>query len=136
MNVEHVLSVKGSNVATIHPNTTVRDAVQALRLHGIGALVVSPDGRRIEGILSERDVVRKLASHGPSSLDYPVSGVMTGSVMTCAPGDDLKHLMRLMTEHRIRHVPVVANDEMVGIVSIGDVLKFRLGELDGSAVAS
>jgi CBS domain-containing protein len=129
MHVHQILAGKGHAVATVQPDATVRDAVELLRVHSVGALVVSKDGRHVEGIMSERDVVRRLASFGASALDYPVSAVMTGAVTTCAPDDEIAHLMRLMTEHRIRHVPVVKDGEMVGIVSIGDVVKHRVEAL-------
>jgi len=96
----------------------------------VGALVVSDDGRRIEGIVSERDVVRRLAERGELVLSDQVATVMTAQVRTCAPEDAAEDLMRLMTEHRIRHLPVSVDDTLVGIVSIGDVVKWRVTELE------
>ena len=97
---------------------------------GIGALVVSSDGRRIDGILSERDVARGLHSHGAGLLAEPVSSVMTAQVHTCEPQMSVHDLARTMTDHRVRHVPVVEDGALVGIVSIGDIVKARLDELE------
>jgi CBS domain-containing protein len=131
MQVQGILAVKGSDVATVEPVSSVRDAVAQLRDRGIGALVVSADGRSIDGIMSERDVVRRLAD-GPEVLDVEVREVMTADVYTCGPTDTVDALMALMTEHRIRHVPVVDGERhLVGIISIGDVVKQRLGDLEG-----
>jgi CBS domain-containing protein len=131
MQVQGILADKGNDVATVAPDITVRDAVGQLRDRGIGALVVSADGRSIDGIVSERDVVRHLAD-GPEVLDVEVRTVMTSDVYTCAPIDTVGQLMALMTEHRIRHVPVVDDEgHLLGIVSIGDVVKQRLGDLEG-----
>jgi CBS domain-containing protein len=131
MQVQGILADKGNDVATVAPDITVRDAVGQLRDRGIGALVVSADGRSIDGIVSERDVVRHLAD-GPEVLDVEVRTVMTSDVYTCAPIDTVDQLMALMTEHRIRHVPVVDDEgHLLGIVSIGDVVKQRLGDLEG-----
>jgi CBS domain-containing protein len=131
MQVQGILAVKGSDVATVEPGASVRDAVAQLRDRGVGALVVSADGRSIDGIVSERDVVRRLAD-GPEVLDVEVRAVMTADVYTCGPTDTVDALMALMTEHRIRHVPVVDDARhLVGIISIGDVVKQRLGDLEG-----
>jgi CBS domain-containing protein len=129
MFVHQILAAKGTTVATVPPSATVAEAVDALKTHAVGALVVSRDGMSIDGIISERDVVRHLATHGSVMLDHPVSAVMTGAVTTCTPGDDIAHLMRLMTQFRIRHVPVVRDGKLAGIISIGDVVKHRLDEL-------
>jgi CBS domain-containing protein len=131
MQVQVILAVKGSDVATVGPDVSVRDAVTQLRDRGVGALVVSTDGQSIDGIVSERDVVRRLAD-GPEVLDVDVRAVMTSDVYTCGPTDTVGALMALMTEHRIRHVPVVdAERHLIGIISIGDVVKQRLGDLEG-----
>jgi CBS domain-containing protein len=130
MRVSAILSAKGSNVATIAPGAPITEAVNELRVRGVGALVVSGDGRRIEGILSERDVVRRLAERGDSVLQDPVSAVMTAEVRTCSPDDSCETLAWLMTEHRHRHLPVVVDDQLVGIISIGDVVKARLSQLE------
>jgi CBS domain-containing protein len=125
-----VLRSKGNFVATVAPETMVRDLLEVLAEHGIGAVVVSRDGTRIDGIVSERDVVRRLRDLGRGLLDEPVSTIMTVDVATCAPQSTVEDLMRLMTDRRIRHVPVVLDDELVGIVSIGDVVKTRIYELE------
>lgn len=131
MNVRSILNVKGVQVATIAQTATVGDAVQRLRDHGVGALVVSGDGRAIEGIVSERDVVRCLAAHGASALGRSIGSVMSTDVVTCTDADPIDRLMTLMTEGRMRHLPVVDGDgALSGIVSIGDVVKHRLGELE------
>ena len=131
MNVQSIIGGKGSDVATIPQTATLRDAVRALGERRIGALVVSGDGRAIEGIVSERDIVRAAASLGESSLDRSVGSVMSTDVITCAAGDGVDRLMSLMTERRIRHLPVVdERGHLTGIVSIGDVVKARLAELE------
>lgn len=131
MYVQSILAGKGDDVATIGPDATVREAVALLNERRVGALVVSTDGHRIDGILSERDVVRSLAADASAVLDQSVADLMTRQVTTCAPKDTIEQLMWLMTDQRIRHVPVV--DEtggLAGIVSIGDVVKHRLGQLE------
>jgi CBS domain-containing protein len=130
MNVKKILSGKGTDVVTIAPSASLGDATASLRDHGVGALVVSTDGARIEGILSERDVVRALAAHGGTTLGRHVSSAMSGEVVTCDPMDTVDELMAMMTERRIRHLPVVADGELAGIISIGDVVKARLGQLE------
>ena len=133
MRVSNLLDRKGSVVATIQKDATVAEAVSELRQQGIGALVVSPDGARIEGILSERDVVRRLADGHEGFTEDPVSSIMSTSVHTCEPDDEVDVLMTIMTERRIRHVPVVADGKLCGIVSIGDVVKSRIDELERDA---
>lgn len=130
LRVQRLLEAKGAHVATIHPDASVREALSLMAEHNIGSLVVSSGGRAIEGIVSERDVVRRLHTAGPSILNGAVAAIMTTRVRTCRPDDELASLMALMTEHRVRHVPVVTDGELVGIVSIGDVVKARLGELE------
>src|SRR5918994_7608862 len=131
MNVQSILAAKGADVATVSQSMTLADAAQQLRDLGIGALVVSGDGRAIEGIISERDVVRTIASHGASALGRTVGSAMSTDVVTCANPDGVERLMSLMTERRIRHLPVVDDaGQLAGIVSIGDVVKSRLGELE------
>jgi CBS domain-containing protein len=131
MNVQSIIGSKGTTVATIEQVATLADAVARLEEHGIGALVVSGDGRAIEGIVSERDVVRAAARAGVDSLRATVGSVMSTDVITCAPGDGVDRLMSLMTERRIRHLPVVDDrGHLAGIVSIGDVVKARLTELE------
>ena len=131
MNVQSIIGSKGTNVATIEQVATLADAVGRLGEHGIGALVVSGDGRAIEGIVSERDIVRAAARSGTDSFSATVGSVMSTDVITCALGDGVDRLMSLMTERRIRHLPVVDDrGHLAGIVSIGDVVKARLAELE------
>lgn len=130
MQIGQLLRRKGSQVATIDGGRDVRTALGMLAEHGVGALVVSGDGRRIDGILSERDIARGLHQRGAELLTQPVSGIMTGEVHTCVPGATVTELAQLMTDQRVRHVPVVDDGALVGIVSIGDVVKARLDELE------
>jgi CBS domain-containing protein len=131
MYVESILAGKGTEVATVEPAATVHDALAVLRDRGVGALVVSHDGRAIDGILSERDIVRRLADQGEATLGLAVAEVMTSTVTTCAPKDTIEQLMWVMTERRIRHLPVMdGSGGLGGIVSIGDVVKSRLGHLE------
>ncbi len=131
MHVHNVLKVKGSAVATIAPAASLADATASLRDHGVGALVVSRDGRTIDGIISERDVVRSLAAHGASTLGHEVSSAMSASVTTCRGDDTVDRMMAMMTDRRIRHLPVVDDDgQLVGIISIGDIVKARVGQLE------
>ncbi len=130
MHVHHILTAKGMHVATIAPAATLADATASLRDHGVGALVVCGDDRRIAGIVSERDVVRALAAHGSGTLGRDVASVMSKQVTTCRADDTVDSLMELMTERRIRHLPVVDDDgALAGIISIGDVVKARVGQL-------
>jgi len=130
VHIGQLLRRKGHDVATIDGSRSVRDALAVLAERRIGALVVSADGHRIDGILSERDIARGLHDRGAGLLGEPVSSVMTADVHTCEPGVQLTDLARLMTDERVRHVPVVDDDDLVGIVSIGDVVKARLDELE------
>ena len=126
-----MLRSKGDFVATVEPTATVRELLDALAEHRIGAVVVSAAGG-IDGIVSERDVVRHLSTSGEGLLDQPVSSIMTAEVVTCRGDTAIEDLMRTMTDRRIRHVPVVDDDgALVGIVSIGDVVKSRISELEG-----
>ena len=129
MRVEDVLRVKGSAVAHVDAAAPVREVVRLLRDRNLGAVVVSPDGRRIVGILSERDVLRQLAD-GTDFLDGPVAQVMTTDVRCCAPDDTVDALMAVMTDLRVRHLPVVDRHEhLCGLVSIGDLVKARISQL-------
>jgi CBS domain-containing protein len=130
MRISDILRVKGENVVTVPPNMAVGDLVGALARHRIGAAVVSHDGAMVEGIVSERDVVRALAEHGSAILAQPVSTIQTTEVRTVAPEAQLEDVARLMTEHRFRHVPVVVAGRLSGVVSIGDVVKNRIDELE------
>ena len=130
MKIKDVIQHKASQaVVTISPEATVRELVALLAEHNVGALVVSEDGERVAGIVSERDVVRRLHQDA-TVLDHAVSAIMTADVRTCGGDDGLTELMQTMTEHRIRHVPVVADGRLTGIISIGDVVKNRIGELE------
>ena len=131
MFIESLVRAKGTFVATIEPERTVAELLVDLGRHNVGALVVSADGEHIEGVVSERDVARHLAREGALVLERPVSVIMTRDVRTCSLHDRLEDLMLTMTRERIRHVPVVDGGRLVGIVSIGDVVKSRLDELQG-----
>ena len=120
----------GNAVATIAPEATVRDLLAELAAHNIGALVVSADGRTIAGIVSERDVVRRLNEHGAELLSESVSSIMTVDVYTCHSRDDVATIRQTMTDHRIRHLPVMDDGALVGLVSIGDVVKSTISELE------
>ncbi len=131
MNVQSILAAKGNAVATITAASTLSDAVASLRENGVGALVVSADGSSLDGILSERDVVRSIATHGDNTMHLSVGSAMSGNVITCEPADTIDELMGLMTERRIRHLPVLdVEGSIAGIISIGDVVKYRLVELE------
>jgi len=130
MRIADILRVKGDRVETVPPETTVRELLAVLADRNIGAVVVSPDGSAIAGIASERDVVRRLHERGAGLLDSPVSEIMTSPVRTCAPGDSSESLRKIMTEHRIRHLPVLSDGGLAGIVSIGDVVKSAIDQLE------
>ncbi len=129
MSIQSILDHKGGKVITIAPDTKVGTAAHRLRLEHIGAIVIT-SGDRIEGILSERDIVHGLTEHGADVIDLPVSALMSRNVRTCRPDADIRDVMRLMTLHRIRHVPVADNGVLRGIVSIGDVVKSRLEDME------
>jgi len=130
MRISDVLRVKGGQVVTVSPETRVDALLSVLAEHRIGAIVVSADGTRVEGIVSERDIVRALAQRGAAVLTEPVTAIHTTEVHTVQPEAALDEVERLMTERRFRHVPVVVDGELRGIVSIGDVVKERIGELE------
>jgi CBS domain-containing protein len=129
MRINDVIRRKGSTVVTIAPSQTVRQLLDLLAEHRIGAVVVSTDGRTIEGIVSERDIVRHLQTRGAEVLSAQVREIMTSEVTTCQPNDDIEQLMNVMTDQRVRHIPVVVDGELRAIVSIGDVVKHRIVEL-------
>ena len=130
MRINQVLAAKAAHeVVTVSPDATVREMLRLLQQHNVGALVVSTDGSRVEGIVSERDVVRRLVDN-ENLLDAQVSSIMTTDVHTCSGEHPVNDLMQVMTDRRIRHVPVVDGDHMVGIISIGDVVKNRMQELE------
>lgn len=131
MNVQSIIGTKGTEVATIRQAATLSEAVAMLGEHGIGALVVSGDGSAIEGIVSERDIVRAAGRSGGAALEATVGSVMSTDVITCSRNDGVDRLMGLMTDRRIRHLPVVDDQgQLAGIISIGDVVKARLAELE------
>ncbi len=135
MNVDHILARKGREVKTIAPGASLEEALQRLRAERIGALVVSTDGERIAGILSDRDILDAIADRGCDVLGESVGGAMTAKVFTCSREDRVSRIMALMTDRRIRHVPVVEDGRLCGMVSIGDVVKQRLDEIEGEAAA-
>ena len=130
MRVSEILKGKGSRVVTVGPQSSIHDLARRMKLEGIGAVVVSRDGQRVEGIVSESEIVRSLAEHGTRLLDKPVSDIMLMSVVTCTAEDSVKEVARRMTQHRVRHLPVLENGRLAGIVSIGDVVKSRLDEME------
>jgi CBS domain-containing protein len=135
MRISDVLRVKGTQVVTVPPDTTVRQLLAVLAEHQIGAVVVSHDGTAVDGIASERDIVRALARRGAAVMSDPVTAIYTAEVHTVTPQVPIEEVMRMMTERRVRHVPVVADGSLRGIVSIGDVVKIRIGELETERTA-
>ena len=130
MKIEAMLAEKGDRVATVRSDATIASVVRLLKLERIGALVVSDDGSAISGIISERDIVRGLAEHGEALLDMTVAEIMTSAVKTCRPDAKVTDVMTEMTRGRFRHMPVVEGGKLSGIISIGDVVKNRLEELE------
>jgi CBS domain-containing protein len=130
MRISDVLRVKGTQVVTVTPDTKVRRLLAILAEHRIGAVVVSGDGTSVDGIASERDIVRALAKRGAAVMSEPVTDIYTAAVHTVTPDTPLEDVMRMMTERRIRHAPVVVEGGLRGIVSIGDVVKNRIDELE------
>ncbi len=129
MNVESILQGKGTEVATIGPDASIKRAADWLRAKNVGALVVTSNDV-ILGIISERDIVRALSQYGEPVASMQVKDIMTHGLVTASLGDDLTRLMRLMTRHRVRHMPVLHNGKLAGIISIGDVVKHRLDDLE------
>jgi CBS domain-containing protein len=129
MRVVDILRIKGSAVKTVKPDETALELSAQLHAEQIGAMIVSNDGRSIDGIISERDLAYGLATHGSKLLRIAVSELMTKVVVVCSPADSITDVMKLMTQQRVRHLPVKDGDQLVGIISIGDVLKHRLGEV-------
>ncbi|MEO1001132.1 MAG: CBS domain-containing protein [Pseudomonadota bacterium] len=130
MNVQHILGTKPAGVATIAPSASVTEAVEILSARRIGALMVSADGETVAGILSERDVVRELGRRGTACLNDPVSKLMTVKVQGCAAADTAVSVLERMTAGRFRHMPVMEGARMVGVISIGDVVKARIEEVE------
>ena len=135
MTVKTILSTKGSEVITIGPTATLEDAIALLTKHRIGAVVVLGADQRLIGILSERDIVRALSEQGDKALHEPLSQSMTRTVTTCSESDAISEIMERMTRGRFRHIPVLEQDRLVGIISIGDVVKQRLAEMEHDAEA-
>ncbi len=135
MKVQAMLAQKGDRILTVPSGASVKTAIEILKTEKIGALIVSDDGAKVQGILSERDVVRGLVTHGASLLDMKVADFMTANVKTCGLGDDIGDVMSQMTLSRIRHLPAVENGALRGMISIGDVVKNRLAELETEANA-
>jgi len=135
MNVKEILSVKGRDVVTIDPHANVGTAAKLLAERRIGAVVVTGADARIVGILSERDIVQVIALRGMSALESPISEVMTRKVTTCNPADPISTIMERMTAGKFRHVPVVEQGRLAGIISIGDVVKHRLMEMEHEQAA-
>jgi len=133
--VKTILSAKGGDVISIEPTATLETAVRTLTEHRIGALLVLGPDRRVVGILSERDIVRVLAAQGAGVLSQPLSQVMTRKVVTCSSSDTIGVIMERMTAGKFRHVPVVEQDQVIGVVSIGDVVKYRLQEMEHESAA-
>lgn len=129
MLVSQILNNKAAGVVTVASGTSLREVVDILSARRIGAIVVSDDGKKIKGIVSERDIVRELGRSGPSCLDTPVEKAMTRAVLGCAPSDSADSVLETMTARRFRHMPVMEDSVMVGFISIGDVVAARLSEL-------
>ena len=135
MTVRAILSRKGRDVATIAPTVSLSEAVRLLAQRRIGAVVVTGPDDRVAGILSERDIVRSLSERGPAALDDNVAAVMTRKVMTCTEAETVAAIMERMTAGKFRHLPVVEQGQLAGIISIGDVVKWRLEEIEGETNA-
>lgn len=129
MLVSQILKSKDTGVITITPGATLREVVELLSTRRIGAVVISSDGKKVKGIVSERDIVRELGRAGPACLDQKVEAVMTRAIYGCAPGDSTDSVLETMTTRRFRHMPVMEDNVMVGFISIGDVVAARLSEL-------
>jgi len=135
MTVKAILSRKGSDVVTIAPTVSLTDAVKLLAERRIGAVVVTGPDKRVAGILSERDIVRSVAERGHAALDDNVGSVMTRKVTTCTEADTIAVIMERMTDGKFRHLPVVDQGKLVGVISIGDVVKWRVEEIEGESAA-
>lgn len=135
MTIERILKRKGDYVPTAHPDALIKDVIASLESDDVGAVVVSTDDIHIDGIISERDVVRGLQSYGPSVLEHPVKDMMTKEVVVCTAEDRVAGVMAMMDEYNFRHVPVVKDNRLIGIVSIKDIIKLRLREVQADAEA-
>ncbi len=130
MSVETILKSKGSNVFTIRPEHSVSDAAALMSAKRVGVAMVCDAKGRLQGVISERDIVSGITQYGKGLLDMPVRNIMSSPVVTCGPKDSVKGIMEVMTKRRIRHLPVVDGDDIVGIVSIGDAVNYRLNEAE------
>ena len=130
MEVRAILARKGDKVVAIRPTETIQNAARRMRLEGVGSAIVSTDGKEIAGLISERDILHGIAEHGAAVAEMPISSLMSVSVTTCAPDTTIATVMKLMTNRRIRHLPVVENGRLCGIISIGDVVKHRMDEVE------
>ncbi|MGI8711484.1 MAG: CBS domain-containing protein [Acidimicrobiales bacterium] len=130
MQVRVLLQGKGSDVVAVRPDATLAEVVDVLARHRIGAVVVSGDQVHVDGVLSERDIVRVLAEQGAAALEQPARSAMTSDVVTCEPDATVEDLMSVMTTGRFRHIPVVVGDRLAGVVSIGDIVKDRISSLE------
>lgn len=135
MNVKTILAAKGGDVISIEPTADLAAAATLLSKHRIGAVVICGAGGRLSGILSERDIVRAVAEHGASALTVPVGQVMTRNVITCGENDSISELMERMTAGKFRHMPVVKGERLIGLISIGDIVKSRVQEIESDAAA-
>ncbi len=130
MKVASILKAKGTHVVTVRPNETIQHAAAKLRLEGVGALIVSHDGVTLDGIITERDITRGFADHGANLASKHVFDLMESGILTCKPEDGIAEVARLMTIRRLRHLPVTDGSRLAGIVSVGDILKYRLDEVE------
>ena len=135
MNVKAILAAKGDDIVSIEPTADLTAATKLLTAHRIGAVVIRGAGGRLAGILSERDIMRALAENGPEALTLPVGQVMTRDIETCGEDDTVASIMERMTAGRFRHMPVIANSKLVGLISIGDVVKQRVDEIERESEA-
>ena len=129
MKVADILRTKGSDVMTVKPTETIETLAHRLRLERVGAMIVSQEANSLDGIISERDVVHGLAAHGNDLLSKPVSELMTRSVVTCSSEDTIADVAKKMTQGRFRHLPVVDSGRLIGVISVGDVVKNRMDEI-------
>jgi len=130
MTVRKILNLKGSDVVTIAPEKKLLDAIALLAKHRIGALIVTEKNNQVVGVLSERDIVHLLSNKDANRFENTVSSAMTSAVKSCKPDDSIQHIMQVMTAGRFRHMPVVDNGRLAGVISIGDVVKLRLEEME------
>lgn len=133
MTIASILSSKGSDVFTITLPQTLLEVCSTLREHRIGAILIVDDKGKLSGILSERDIVRRIAEHGPEALQVDAADCMTSNVVTCSPQDTIQTAMARMSEGRFRHIPVVEDDKLAGMVSIGDLVKRRIADAEREA---